>query len=144
MSKLNLKREKVLFICKNNSGRSQIAEALLKNIYGDYYEVFSAGSEPLEINPLTIKVLSEIGIDISQNKSKSLEIFQDQEFEYVVSLCGDNDHSCPVFLGGKTIIHQSFPDPREFQGSYEIKFESFRALRDEIQDWIIKEFKAMK
>ena len=132
-------KKKVIFICKNNSGRSQLAEALLKNTYGDFYDVYSAGSEPLEINPLTIKVLSEIGIDISQNKSKSLKKFQGQEFDYVVSLCEEG--ACPIFIGGKIHIHHGFPDPREFEGDYEFQLESFRKLRDEIQKWIKKEIK---
>ena len=131
-------KKKVIFICKNNSGRSQMAEALLKNTYENYYEVYSAGSEPLEINPLTIEVLSEIGIDISQNKSKSLEKFQGQEFDYVVSLCEEG--ACPIFIGGKTHIHQGFPDPREFKGDDKTRLESFRNLRDGIQGWIKKEF----
>ncbi|MDP3033838.1 MAG: arsenate reductase ArsC [Methanobacteriaceae archaeon] len=131
-------KKKVIFICKNNSGRSQMAEALLKNTYSNHYEVYSAGSEPLKINPLTIEVLSEIGIDISQNKSKSLEKFQGQEFDYVVSLCDEG--ACPVFIGGKTHIHQGFPDPREFKGDDKARLESFRNLRDGIQGWIKKEF----
>lgn len=114
---------------------------MLKNTYGDFYDVYSAGSEPLEINPLTIKVLSEIDIDISQNKSKSLIIFQGHEFDYVVSLCGEKDGACPVFIGGKIHIHHGFPDPREFEGDYEFQLESFRKLRDDIQKWIKKEFK---
>jgi len=134
-----LNKKKVIFICKNNSGRSQLAEALLKNTYGDFYDVYSAGSDPLEINPLTIKVLSELDIDISQNKSKSLEKFQGREFDYVVSLCEDG--ACPIFIGGKIHIHQGFPDPQEFNGDYNSRLDSFRNLRDEIQIWIKKEFK---
>lgn len=118
-----------------------MAENLLKNTYGDYYEVFSAGSEPLEINPLTIEVLSELGIDISKNRSKSLNIFQGQDFDYVVSLCGDKDGACPVFIGGKTHLHQGFPDPREFKGDDTSILDAFRNLRDEIQIWVKKEFK---
>jgi arsenate reductase len=135
-----LNKKKVIFICKNNSGRSQLAEALLKYTYGDFYDVYSAGSDPLEINPLTIKVLSEIGIDISQNKSKSLEKFQGQEFDYVVSLCEEG--ACPIFIGGKIHIHQGFPDPKEFNGDHASRLDSFRNLRDEIQIWIKKEFKS--
>ncbi len=118
-----------------------MAEALLKNSYGDYYEVFSAGSQPREINPLTIEVLGEIDIDISQNKSKSLSIFQGQDFDYVASLCGNKDGACPVFIGGKTHLHQGFPDPREFEGDNSTQLDSFRNLRDEIEIWIKKEFK---
>ena len=102
---------------------------MLKNTYGDYYDVYSAGSEPLEINPLTIKVLSEIGIDISQNKSKSLEKFQGQEFDYVVSLCGEKDGACPIFIGGKIHIHHGFPDPRNLMVMINSRLDSFRKFK---------------
>ncbi len=133
-------KKKVLFICKNNSGRSQMAEALLENIYGDFYHAYSGGSDPREINPLTIKVLNELGIDISRKRSKSLNEFQDEEFDCVVSLCGDGDEICPVFVNGKKQIHQGFTDPRSFKGDNKTRLESFRLVRDEIKEWIKKEF----
>jgi arsenate reductase len=132
--------KKVLFICKNNSGRSQMAEALLKEIYGDYYKVYSGGSDPKEINPLTIEVLKELGIDISQKRSKSLSEFQGREFDYVVTLCGDGEDSCPVFLDGKKYIHHGFTDPRSFTGDEKTRLDLFRSVRDEIKEWIEKEF----
>jgi arsenate reductase (thioredoxin) len=136
-----LAKKKVLFICKNNSGRSQMAEALLENTYGDHYQVYSAGSHPTKISPLTIEVLNEIGIDISHKCSKSLNEFQEAYFDYVASLCGDKDEVCPVFLNGKTYLHHGFPDPRSFKGDKNTKRDFFRKIRDEIQAWLEIEFK---
>ena len=138
-------RKKVLFICKNNSGRSQMAEGLLRRIYGDQYEVSSAGSDPKGVNPLTIEIMEEIGIDISDHASQHLNEFQGQEFDYVVTLCGDgsedeNGESCPIFLGGKKYIHHGFKDPATYKDSNLEKNEIFRLIRDEIKEWIEKEF----
>lgn len=131
-------KEKVLFICKNNSARSQMAEGLLKHFYGEYYEVYSAGSLPTEVNPVAIEVMGEIGIDISVNESKSLEKFQGMNFGHVVTLCDEG--SCPVFLGGKNFIHHGFKDPNAFNGSKDDKIALFRRVRDEIKVWIKTEF----
>lgn len=131
-------KKTVLFVCKNNSGRSQMAEGLLNHYYGEYYEAHSAGSSPSKINPLTIEVLAENDIDISRNQSKSLNKFQGMDFDYVVTLCDEG--SCPVFLGGKNFIHHSFKDPREFTGSKDDKLILFRQLREEMKEWIINEF----
>src|SRR5665648_610071 len=98
-------KKKIIFICKNNSGRSKMAESIFKQTYGEYYEVYSAGSDPKEINLLTIKVLEEIGINTSLNRSKSLIEFQEYEFDYVVSLCGDEEDSGPALKGKKHIYH---------------------------------------
>ena len=87
MTKQNL-RERVLIICNHNSSRSQIAEALLKSLYGEYYDVYSAGSNPTTVNPYAIKVLLEIGVDISENQFKDLKEFEGLEFDYVVTVCG--------------------------------------------------------
>ncbi len=134
----NLKR--VLFICKNNSGRSQMAEAILRHIYGENFEVYSAGSDPRPINHLTIKVLKEIGIDASSQESKCLQKFQGQEFDLVVSLCGDEDDACPVFLTGKKYIHQGFKDPAGIKRDKQHRLKLFREIRDEIYRWIEDEF----
>ena len=104
-------KEKVLIICNHNSARSQIAEGLLKSLYGKYYDVYSAGSDPTTVNLYAIKVLAEIGIDISKNRSKSLKEFEGLEFDYVVIVCGGDSQACPFFSGGKTYFHESFKDP---------------------------------
>jgi arsenate reductase len=133
-------RYKVLIICKNNSNRSQIAEGLLKSLYGDYYEVCSAGSDPKSVNPYTIKVMAEIGIDISNNRSKSLKEFEGLEFDYVVTVCGGDGQFCPFFSGGKIYLHESFEDPAEVDGTDQEKTDAFRKTRDEIKGWIEKTF----
>ena len=134
-------KEKVLIICNHNSSRSQIAEGLLKSLYNEYYDVYSAGSNPTTVNPYAIKVLVEIGIDISKNRSKSLKEFEGFEFDYVVTVCGGDSRTCPFFYGGKNYLHESFEDPAEVYGTDHEKTEAFRRTRDEIKEWIEKSFK---
>ena len=134
-------KETVLIICNHNSARSQIAEGLLKSLYGEYYEVYSAGSYPTTVNPFAIKVLAEIGVDISENKSKSTKEFDGLEFDYVVTVCGGDSQACPFFSGGKTYLHESFEDPAEVDGTDHEKTDAFRKTRDEIKGWIEKTFK---
>jgi arsenate reductase (thioredoxin) len=134
-------REKVLIICNHNSVRSQIAEGLLKSLYGEYYDVYSAGDNPTSVNSYTIKVLEEIGMDISENRSKSLKEFEGIEFDYVVTVCGGEGQTCPVFSGGKSYINKSFDDPSEVNGNMHDKIVAFRRTRDEIRLWLEKTFK---
>lgn len=134
-------REKVLIICNHNSSRSQIAEGLLKSLYGEYYEVYSAGSNPTTVNPYAINVLLEIGVDISKNRSKSLKEFEGLEFDYVVTVCGGEGQTCPYFPGGNIYIQKSFEDPSELDGNDNEKFDAFRRTRDEIKLWLGHTFK---
>ncbi len=127
-------KESVLFICKNNSGRSQMAEGLFKHIYGDIYDVSSGGSDPKEVNPLTIQVMAEIGIDISGNSSTNLKEYHGREFDYVVNLCSDKD--CPVFLNGKKVIYHEFKDPKTYSHGKLTTMDVFRLIRDEIKEWL--------
>ncbi len=133
-------KEKVLFLCKNNSARSQMAEGLLKTLYRESYDVCSAGSNPTKLNPYAVKVMGEIGIDIAAYRSKSLQEFQNIEFDYVVTVCDDKGGACPIFPG-KMLIHQSFEDPASFNGSDEEKTIVFRRIRDELKEWIEETFK---
>lgn len=133
-------KEKVIFICNNNAGRSQMAEGLLRHLYGEFYDVFSAGIDPSTVSSLAIEVMGEMGIDISGSESKNLKIFQETEFDYVVTLCGSADGSCPVSLQGKKYFHHSFRDLRGAKGTEEEKLVLFRLIRDEIKEWIEKEF----
>jgi arsenate reductase len=135
-----MSKENVLFICKNNSGRSQMAEGLLKHIHGDKYNVYSAGSDPKEVNPLTIEVMAEIGINISNHSSNHLKEFQGKEFDYVITLCGNGNETCPLFLGGKKYIYQGFKDPANYCEDNLEKIDVFRIIRDEIKDWIENSF----
>jgi len=133
--------KKVLFVCAHNSARSQMAEALLKHMAGDRFEVESAGLEPGKLNPLAIGVMQEIGIDISQNKTKSVFDFykQGKRYDYVITVCDESQaQKCPVFPGTAVTrrIHWSFDDPAGFQGSWEEKMEKTRAVRDQIKQRI--------
>jgi arsenate reductase len=133
----------VLIICYHNSARSQMAEGLLKTLYGEYYDVYSAGSDPTIVNPYAIKVLAELDINISNNRSKSLKEFEDLEFDYVVTVCGGVEAAaCPYFPGGKKYLHESFEDPAAVDGTDHDKTEAFRKSRDEIKEWLTKTFKA--
>jgi arsenate reductase len=134
-------KRKVLFICNHNLARSQIAEGLLKSLYGEYYEVYSAGSNPTIVNPYAIKVLEEISVDISGNRSKNLKEFEDLEFDYVVTVCDGEGQKCPCFSGGKTYIQKSFEDPAAVNGDDPVKFDAFRRNRKDIKFWLEKTFK---
>ncbi len=133
-------KEQVLFLCNHNSARSQMAEGLLKSIYDEYYDVYSAGSNPTSVNPYAVKVLAELGVDISENRSKSLKEFEGLEFDYVVTVCGGEGDVCPFFPRGKKYLHQSFEDPAAVVGTDQDKTDAFRKIRDEIKEWIIETF----
>lgn len=129
-------KKKVLFVCVNNSARSQIAEAFLKQLAGDRFEVESAGLEPGKLNPLAIAVMKESGIDISQNKTKSVFDFykEGRRYDYVITVCDESQSgACPVFPGKGKRLHWGFPDPSQFQGSLEDKLKQTRAVRDQIE-----------
>ena len=147
---------RVLFLCTHNSARSQIAEGLLRHIYGDKYEVYSAGATPTRVNPLAVKVMAEIGIDISGQVSKSVEEFKGRDIDFVVTVCKSTPRlSCPFcstpgIVGRPTIIKETLPsakhfiehgfsDPSEVDGDEE-RLASFRATRDAIREWILSYF----
>ncbi len=132
-------RKKVLFLCTHNSARSQMAEGILRSLYGDRFEAFSAGTNPTAVNPLAVIVLSEIGIDISHSRSKNVSEFVGREIDYVVTLCNDAAGVCPFFPGGKEYIHHGFDDPADTSGSGNA-LSSFRRVRDEIKEWTTETF----
>ncbi|MCX7975323.1 MAG: arsenate reductase ArsC [Candidatus Aminicenantes bacterium] len=129
-------KKKVLFVCTHNSARSQMAEGFLRFLYGDFYEALSAGTEPTGLHPLAVKVMAEVGIDISQQKSKSVDEFLNQEIDLVITVCDSAKEKCPYFPFGKKRIHESFPDPASIEGSEQDKLEAFRQVRDQIKKWI--------
>jgi len=133
------KRKTVLFLCTHNSARSQIAEGLLNTIYGDRYKAYSAGVEKTKVNPYASEVMKEIGIDLSKHYSKSVEDFEDENFDYIVTVCNTAKETCPFFPGNK-IIHKSFEDPSKLDGSVVDILDSFRNIRDEIKEWMINIF----
>ncbi|MEO0072096.1 MAG: arsenate reductase ArsC [candidate division WOR-3 bacterium] len=133
-------KKKVLFICTHNSARSQMAEGLLNYLYGDKYEAYSAGTKPTVVNPYAIRVMHEIGIDITHHRSKSVQEFFDQDIDYVVTVCDHANETCPFFPGGRIKMHQGFKDPSSNGGSEEEILNEFRKIRDEIKNWLIETF----
>jgi arsenate reductase len=123
---------RVLFLCTGNSARSQMAEALLRSFGGADFEVCSAGTDPKGLNPLTIEVMSEAGVDVSQQQSKSLGIFLGQSFDYIITVCDRARDNCPTFPGDNERIHWSFDDPATATGSHAQQLAVFRRVRNEI------------
>ncbi|MEN3038701.1 MAG: arsenate reductase ArsC [Candidatus Kryptonium sp.] len=128
---------KVLFLCTGNSCRSQMAEGLLRHFGNDKFEVFSAGTNPSFVHPLAIEAMKEIGIDISNHRSKSVNEFIEQNFDYVITVCDRAKEACPNFPGQAKKIHWSFEDPAEARGTKEERMKVFRKVRDEIKEHII-------
>jgi len=135
---------KVLFLCTGNSARSQIAEAYLRTHGEGRFEAYSAGMEPKGIHPLTVKVMDEVGLDISQQRSKSVDEFLGSApFNYVIFVCDKARQSCPsIFPGLADFLYWPFEDPADFKGSEEEKTIKFREVRDKIEHrikgWIKK------
>jgi arsenate reductase len=125
-------KERVLILCTGNSARSQMAEGLLRHMAGDRYEVFSAGTRPVGLNPNAVEAMREIGIDMSGQRSKSVDEFVNQLFDYIITLCDNAKESCPIFPGGGQRIHQSFEDPAAARQQP----AAFRKVRDELQAWL--------
>jgi arsenate reductase len=123
----------ILILCTGNSCRSQIAEGILKEAVGDTVQVESAGSNPSgHVHPMAIQVMNEVGIDISQNRSKHLKEFLDRSVHTVITVCGNADEACPIFPGMVARYHWGFDDPAKAQGSEEEVLKVFRKIRDEI------------
>ena len=126
-------KQRVLILCTGNSARSQMAEGLLRMLAGDHFEVFSAGSKPSIVNPLAIAAMDERGIDIRAQRSKHLNEYLDQPFDYVITVCDNAAETCPLFPGAARRIHWSFPDPAAVQGTEAERLASFRQVRDDIE-----------
>lgn len=124
---------RVLFLCTGNSARSQMAEALLRLYGGERFEVHSAGIDPKGLNPLTVTVMEEMGVDMSAHHSKTLEVYAGkQTFDYLITVCSNAEERCPFFPGQGKRLHWPFDDPAAAEGSPEEKQEKFRQVRDEI------------
>lgn len=135
-------KKRVLILCTGNSARSQMAEGLLRHDAGSKFEVESAGVEPSIVRPEAIEAMKEIDIDISGHRSKSVDEFAGQNFDFIITVCDNAKESCPVFPGRATRIHQSFEDPPPAsEGDYESRLQVFRRVRDEIRGWL-REFTA--
>ena len=144
-------KKKVLFLCFHNSSRSQLAEGLLRAMYGDRYEVHSAGVEASKVDPRAVKVMSEIGIDISGQRSKAMNEYRGILFDLAVTVCDKAKEMCPICgvslkapttaPAAKETIHRNFKDPAVAGGSEEDQLNAFRQARDEIKNWIEQTFK---
>lgn len=131
-------KKRILFLCTHNSCRSQMAEGLINHDLGDRYQAFSAGTEATRINPRASLVMQEIGIDLSSHRSKTLDEFADERFDYVVTLCGDAHERCPLFFGGVERLHIGFHDPSTTSGSEAEILAEFRKVRDEIRAKLVE------
>ena len=134
------KKLNVLFLCTGNSCRSQMAEGLCRHYRGDVIEPFSAGIEKHGLNPNAVKVMNEIGIDITQHYSKTVDDEALPIFDYVITVCGHAHETCPVFPGNSIVIHHGFDDPPKLAqdaATEEEALQHYRRVRDEIKDYIL-------
>jgi arsenate reductase len=126
-------KKRVLILCTGNSARSQMAEGFLRHDGGGRFEVFSAGVEPSHVRPQAVEAMREVGIDISGQRSKSVDEFVGQEFDYVITVCDNANANCPVFPGKTERIHWGFDDPAAAEGDEAARLAVFRRVRDEIR-----------
>jgi arsenate reductase len=126
----------ILFVCIGNASRSQMAEGYVNARMGDRYQASSAGLNPERVSRKAIAVMKEIGIDISEHRSKSVTEFYGKEFDYVVTLCDEAEDECPHFLKGKDYIHRGFKDPCRARGTDEELLVVYRKTRDDLTKWI--------
>jgi len=132
---------KVLFLCTGNSCRSQMAEGWARHLKGEVIEAYSAGIETHGMNPRAVAVMTEAGVDISEQHSKHVDELADTEFDYVVTVCDNAAESCPVFRGKAQVVHHSFDDPPRLArdaASEEEALSHYRRVRDEIRDYVAK------
>ena len=127
-------KPKVLFVCTENSCRSQMAEGFLRQHGGDRFTVFSAGAQPTKLNPMTVEVMREIGVDISGQHSKDVAQYLGQFFQYVIRVCDKAREKCPVPPGAIWYLDWSFEDPAAAEGSAAEKLMAFRRIRDQIEE----------
>lgn len=122
----------VLFVCTHNSARSQMAEGLLRQHAGDRFEAFSAGTEPGSLHPLAVRAMDDVGIDIANQSSKSVDRFVAQTFDFVITVCDQAAETCPVFPRAAEQLHWSLSDPAAVEGSEHDRLDAFRRVRDQI------------
>jgi len=127
-------KKRVLILCTGNSCRSQMAEGALRHYGSSRYEVFSGGTKPSSVNPIAIQVMKEVGIDISNHRSKHADEFKGQLFDYVITVCDNAKESCPFFLGKTQRLHWEFPDPPHDKEITESVIDEFRKVRDMIHE----------
>ena len=128
--------QRVLILCTGNSARSQMAEGLLRQLAADRFEVFSAGTKPGTVRQEAVLVMKEIGIDISGHRSKHVNEFAGQPFDYVLTVCDNAKESCPVYPVRTKQVHQSFEDPVAVRGSEAERLDAFRRVRDQLAAYL--------
>ena len=131
-----MEKTKVLFLCTHNSARSQMAEGLLRHLTGDRFEAYSAGTEATHVRPQALRVMGELGIDISGQESKTLDRYLREPFDYIITVCDDAKEACPYFPGAAQRLHWSLPDPAAAEGTEDERLEVFRSVRDRLRQHI--------
>ncbi len=131
-----MEKKRVLILCTGNSARSQMAEGLLRYDAGERFDVESAGTKPGIVRPEAIAAMKELDIDISGHRSKHVDEFDGQKFDYVITVCDNAKESCPVFFGAAKRLHQSFDDPAALEGSEEERLTLFRRVRGELRGYL--------
>ena len=129
-------KKRVLILCTGNSARSQMAEGLLRHDAGERFEVASAGTKANFVRPEAIAVMREVGIDITGQRSKNVDEFQGQDFDYVITVCDNARETCPVFFGKAEKLHHDFEDPAAFTGSEQERLAVFRRVRDQLRAYL--------
>ncbi len=131
-----IKKKHILFLCTHNAARSQMAEGFVNAMYSEHYVAASAGSRPTSVHPCAVRVMEEVGVDISAQCAKSIDQFEGMHFDYVVSLCADQEEGCPIFPGGEVNLQHAFPNPASVGGGSNGGCSSFREVRDHIREWL--------
>jgi arsenate reductase len=135
-------KRRILFLCTHNSARSQMAEGWLRHLGREHFDVYSAGTEATHVRPLAIQAMTEVGIDLSGQFSKTLDRYLDEQFDEVITVCDTAAETCPFFPGAKHRRHWSFPDPSQAKGSQEEQLAVYRRVRDAIRARIEEELLA--
>ncbi len=133
-----MRKQRVLFLCTGNSARSQMAEGLVNQFLSESWEAHSAGVAPAEwVHPLAIAVMAELGIDITSHTPKPTEVFRDQSFDVIITVCDHAAQHCPAWLGKGQVVHIGFPDPAAAEGEEPVRLEVFRKVRDAIKQQVL-------
>lgn len=135
---------RVLFLCTHNSARSQMAEAFLNHLGEGRFRAFSAGTEARGLHPLSIQAMAEAGIDISLQESKTLDHFEGEQFDILITVCDEANEACPYFANARERYHWSFPDPSAAAGDDDARFAAFVDVRDAIRERIERELLAAR
>ncbi len=129
-------KKRILILCTGNSARSQMAEGLLRHDAGERFEVFSAGTKPSPVRPEAVFTMRELGIDISGQRSKNVDEFTGQPFDYILTVCDNAKESCPIFPGKTVAFHHNFEDPAAIEGTNEERLAGFRRVREGLREYL--------